>query len=123
MFECIDPNIMPLLGWRTNAESTCLVYALTPGGSLKDCLMCCENSVPLASKERILVLSDVLRGLAYLNAEVSVIHCDVKSAMCSSTTAEFVESATSAKLDQSVTSAVLLPQIFRCRLRWEQPST
>ncbi len=34
---------------------------------------------PLTSNERILVLSDVLRGLAYLHAEVRVINRDVKS--------------------------------------------
>ncbi len=36
--------------------------------------------VPLTSNERILVLSDVARGLAYLHSEVRVIHRDVKSA-------------------------------------------
>jgi interleukin-1 receptor-associated kinase 4 len=36
--------------------------------------------VPLTANERILVLSDVARGLAYLHSEVRVIHRDVKSA-------------------------------------------
>jgi hypothetical protein len=36
--------------------------------------------VPLTSNERILVLSDVAWGLAYLHSEVRVIHRDVKSA-------------------------------------------
>ncbi len=92
----LSHNIVPLLGWSNDGEAPCLVYALAAGGSLQDRLMCCENGVPLTSKERILVLSDVLRGLAYLHAEVRVIHRDVKSAMCSSTTAALVASATSA---------------------------
>jgi serine/threonine protein kinase len=36
--------------------------------------------VPLTANERILVLSDVARGLAYLHSQVRVIHRDVKSA-------------------------------------------
>jgi serine/threonine protein kinase len=36
--------------------------------------------VPLTANERIVVLSDVARGLAYLHSEVRVIHRDVKSA-------------------------------------------
>ena len=36
--------------------------------------------VPLTANERVLVLSDVARGLAYLHSEVRVIHRDVKSA-------------------------------------------
>jgi len=71
---------VPLLGWSNDGEAPCLVYALAAGGSLQDRLMCRENGAPLTSKERILVLSDVLRGLAYLHAEVRVIHRDVKSA-------------------------------------------
>jgi hypothetical protein len=72
-------NIVQLLGWSNDGEAPCLVYALVAGGSLQDRLMCCENGVPITAKERILVLSDVLRGLAYLHAEVRVIHRDVKS--------------------------------------------
>ncbi len=36
--------------------------------------------MPLTANERILVLSDVARGLVYLHSEVCVIHRDVKSA-------------------------------------------
>ncbi len=45
--------------------------------------LACRGSgalVPLTTNERILVLSDVARGLAYLHSEVRVIHFDVKSA-------------------------------------------
>jgi interleukin-1 receptor-associated kinase 4 len=52
------------------------------GGTLQDRLACRGSSalVPLTANERILVLSDVARGLAYLHSEVRVIHRDVKSA-------------------------------------------
>ena len=74
------PNIVPLLGWSDDGEAPCLVYALATGGSLQDRLACAEDAVPLTAKERIIVLSDVLRGLAYLHSQVRVIHLDVKSA-------------------------------------------
>jgi len=73
-------NIVPLLGWSEEGAAPCLVYALMEGGSLQDRLACGDKTVPLASTERITVLSDVARGLAYLHAEVKVIHRDVKSA-------------------------------------------
>jgi interleukin-1 receptor-associated kinase 4 len=51
-------------------------------GSLQDRLACRGSGalVPLTANERILVLSDVARGLVYLHSEVCVIHRDVKSA-------------------------------------------
>ena len=74
------PNVVPLLGWSNDGEAPCLVYALAAGGSLQDRLACSENTVPLTAKARILVLSDVLRGLAFLHVEAGVMHRDVKSA-------------------------------------------
>jgi serine/threonine protein kinase len=75
-------NIVPLLGSSKDGMAPCLVYALMEGGSLQDRLACRGSgaSVPLTANERILVLSDVGRGLAYLHSEVRVIHRDVKSA-------------------------------------------
>jgi serine/threonine protein kinase len=78
--QVYHPNIIPLLGWSNDGEAPCLVYALAAGGSLQDRLACSENAVPLTAKERVLVLSDVLRGLAYLHSQVRIIHRDVKSA-------------------------------------------
>ena len=74
------PNIVPLLGWSKDGVAPCLVYAYMEGGSLQDRLACNHGAVPLSAKERIMVLSDVARGLAYLNSEISppIIHCDVK---------------------------------------------
>ena len=78
--QVCHPNMIPLLGWSDDGEAPCLVYALAAGGSLQDRLACRENAVPLTARERILVLSDVARGLAYLHAQVRVVHRDVKSA-------------------------------------------
>ena len=76
-------NIVPLLGWIKDGMAFCLVYALMEGGSLQDRLACRGSGVavvPLTANERVLVLSDVARGLAYLHSLVRVIHRDVKSA-------------------------------------------
>jgi interleukin-1 receptor-associated kinase 4 len=74
-------NIVPLLGWSKDGMAPCLVYALMEGGSLQDRLACRgSGAVPLTANERILVLSDVSRGLAYLHSEQRLIHRDVKSA-------------------------------------------
>ena len=76
------PNIVQLLGSSADGAALCLVYALMEGGSLQDRLACggVGDRVALTANERILVLSDVARGLAYLHSEVCVIHRDVKSA-------------------------------------------
>jgi len=69
------------MGWSEDGMAPCLVYAFMEGGSLQDRLACRgSDAVPLTANERILVLSDVARGLAYLHSEVRVIHRDVKSA-------------------------------------------
>jgi serine/threonine protein kinase len=75
-------NIVPLLGSIKDGMAPCLVYALMEGGSLQGRLACRGSGalVPLTANERILVLSDVARGLAYLHSVVRVIHRDVKSA-------------------------------------------
>jgi serine/threonine protein kinase len=75
-------NIVPLLGSSKDGMAPCLVYALMEGGSLQDRLACRGSGalLPLTANERILVLSDVARGLAYLHSQVRVIHRDVKSA-------------------------------------------
>jgi len=49
------------------------------GCSLQDRLACIQTGqVPLTANERILVLSEVARGLAFLHSEAKVIHRDVK---------------------------------------------
>ena len=75
------PNVVPLLGWSVDGPSPCLVYALMEGGALEDRLARREASRPtLTSHERLVILSDVARGLAYLHAQLKITHRDVKSA-------------------------------------------
>jgi len=75
------PNIVQLLGSSMDGYAPCLVYALMEGGSLQDRLECSRvGDLALTANERILVLSDVARGLAFLHSEVKIIHRDVKSA-------------------------------------------
>ncbi len=79
--QVVHVNIVPLLGWSRDGMSPCLVYAFMDGGSLQDRLACRgSGAVPLTANERILLLCDVARGLAYLHSEVRVIHRDVKIA-------------------------------------------
>ncbi len=75
-------NIVQLMGWIKDGMAPCLVYAFMEGGNLQDRLAYTGIGawVPLMANERMLVLSDVARGLAYLHSEVRVIHRDVKSA-------------------------------------------
>jgi serine/threonine protein kinase len=100
-------NIVPLLGWSKDGLVPCLVYALMEGGSLQDRLACRgSDAVPLTAKERILVLSDFARGLAYLHSEVRVIHRDVKSAnvLLDEGCTAVAASATLASLNPSTTT-------------------
>ena len=80
VLSCVQHvNIVPLLGWSEEA-TPCVVYALMEGGSLEDRLACKGGGrAPLTASERMIVLSDVARGLAFLHTEVRVIHRDVKS--------------------------------------------
>ena len=75
------PNVVPLLGWSADGVAPCLVYAFCEGGALEDRLAHRIADHPsLTARERILILSDVARGLAYLHQMLDLIHRDVKSA-------------------------------------------
>jgi hypothetical protein len=76
-------------------------------GSLQDRLACrCSGAlVPLTANERILVLSDVARGLAYLHSEMCVIHRDVKSANVLLGEAAVAVLVTLASLNPSMTTS------------------
>jgi serine/threonine protein kinase len=59
-------NIVQLMGWIKDGMTPCLVYAFMEGGNLQDRLTYTGSGawVPLTVNERMLVLSDVARGLA-----------------------------------------------------------
>ena len=63
-------NIVPMLRWSKDGMAPCLVSALMRDGSLQDRLTCRGNGdVSLTVNDRILVLSDVSRGLTCLHSE------------------------------------------------------
>ena len=66
--EVSHPNIVPLLGLAVDGPQPCLVYAHMEGGALDDRLKRANGRRALTANERILVLSDIARGLAYLHA-------------------------------------------------------
>jgi serine/threonine protein kinase len=55
------------------------MYKTVSSDSLHTGIFCASTDAALTAKQRILVLSDVARGLAYLHKVVHVIHRDVKS--------------------------------------------
>lgn len=73
-------NIVPLLGWCIDGPAPCLVYALMVEGALEERLACRNDRKPLGARYRILIISDVARGLAHLHDHFRVVHRDVKTA-------------------------------------------
>ena len=71
-------NIVPLLGCSEQGTLS-VVYAFMEGGSLEERLACAGGRAPLTARERMMVLADVARGLAFLHTEARVIHRDIKS--------------------------------------------
>ena len=52
------------MGWSKDGMAPCLVYSCMEGDNFQDRLVQ-SRPVPLTDNERILVLSDVARGLTY----------------------------------------------------------
>ena len=127
--EVHHPNIVPLLGWSNDGDAPCLVYALMVGGSLEDRLACEGGAAPLSSNERICVLSDVARGLAYLHSVVQIIHLDVKSANvlidhgCVGRIGDHQRPKTSVLPDLPKASTVSRLRVFRPGRQWALAST
>lgn len=74
------PNIIPLLGISTDGPSVCLVYGFMDKGTLFTKLKEGREGVGgLAATQRLVILSDVGRAIAYLE-DNKVVHRDIKSA-------------------------------------------
>ena len=63
-----------------DAERICLVMELANGGSLRELLSERPEVVVGVSSVQMTLAHDVASGLAYLHAELSMLHHDIKSA-------------------------------------------
>ncbi|XP_024137045.1 interleukin-1 receptor-associated kinase 4 isoform X1 [Oryzias melastigma] len=72
-------NLVDMVGFSSDEQHLCIVYALMANGSLLDRLACLDGSPPLSWKQRCSVAEGAARGLEYLHSNHHV-HRDVKSA-------------------------------------------
>uniref|UniRef100_A0A3Q2XIN6 Interleukin-1 receptor-associated kinase 4 n=1 Tax=Hippocampus comes TaxID=109280 RepID=A0A3Q2XIN6_HIPCM len=72
-------NLVDMVGYSSDGQYPCLVYAFMANGSLLDRLACFESSPPLSWRQRCLIADGTARGLEYLHSNHHV-HRDVKSA-------------------------------------------
>ena len=78
------PNIVALLGHCIDSDTAsrpCLVYEFMPGASLRERLQAQTRMPPLPPAARLVIASDVARGLTFLHtvAKPPIIHQDIKS--------------------------------------------
>ena len=74
-------NVVPLLGASSDGPAVCLLYEFCDGGSVEQRLARALPAwpQPLSPSQRIIILSDVCRGLAHLH-NLNVVHRDIKPA-------------------------------------------
>ncbi|XP_055047609.2 interleukin-1 receptor-associated kinase 4 [Misgurnus anguillicaudatus] len=71
-------NLVEMVGYSSEGQNLCLVYAYMPNGSLLDRLACLDGSSSLSWQTRCSVAIGTARGLEYLHCN-NHIHRDVKS--------------------------------------------
>ncbi|KAK2834777.1 hypothetical protein Q7C36_015478 [Tachysurus vachellii] len=71
-------NLVNMVGYSSDGQYPCLVYAYMTNGSLLDRLACLEESSPLSWQVRSVIALGTARGLEYLHQH-NHIHRDVKS--------------------------------------------
>ncbi|XP_017554874.2 interleukin-1 receptor-associated kinase 4 isoform X1 [Pygocentrus nattereri] len=71
-------NLVNMVGYSSDGQHPCLVYAYMPNGSLLDRLACLAGSTPLSWRVRCAIALGTARGLEYLHQH-NHIHRDVKS--------------------------------------------
>lgn len=79
MAKCQHENLVELLGFSSDSDNLCLVYAYMPNGSLLDRLSCLDGTPPLSWHMRCKIAQGAANGISYLH-ENHHIHRDIKSA-------------------------------------------
>jgi serine/threonine protein kinase len=74
-------NVVPLLGASSDGAALCLVYMFCDGGSVEQRLARTLTAwpLPLSAVQRMIIASDVCRGLAFLHG-LGIVHRDIKPA-------------------------------------------
>ena len=74
-------NVVPLLGASSDGTALCLVYMYCDGGSVEQRLARTLTAwpLPLSAVQRVIIASDVCRGLAFLHG-LGIVHRDIKPA-------------------------------------------
>lgn len=79
MAKCQHENLVELLGFSSDSDNLCLVYAYMPNGSLLDRLSCLDGTPPLSWHTRCKIAQGAANGISFLH-ENNHIHRDIKSA-------------------------------------------
>lgn len=79
MAKCQHENLVELLGFSSDSDNLCLVYAYMPNGSLLDRLSCLDGTPPLSWRMRCKIAQGAANGICFLH-ENHHIHRDIKSA-------------------------------------------
>ncbi|XP_051015337.1 interleukin-1 receptor-associated kinase 4 [Acomys russatus] len=125
MAKCQHENLVELLGFSSDSDDLCLVYAYMPNGSLLDRLSCLDGTPPLSWHRRCTIAQGAANGIRFLH-ENHHIHRDIKSANIlldkdfTAKISDFGLARASAKLAQTVmtsrivgTTAYMAPEALR----------
>ncbi|XP_052604713.1 interleukin-1 receptor-associated kinase 4 isoform X2 [Peromyscus californicus insignis] len=125
MAKCQHENLVELLGFSSDSDDLCLVYAYMPNGSLLDRLSCLDGTPPLSWHMRCKIAQGAADGISFLH-ENHHIHRDIKSANIlldkdfTAKISDFGLARASAKFTQTVmtsrivgTTAYMAPEALR----------
>uniref|UniRef100_A0A8C2LL15 Interleukin-1 receptor-associated kinase 4 n=1 Tax=Cricetulus griseus TaxID=10029 RepID=A0A8C2LL15_CRIGR len=125
MAKCQHENLVELLGFSSDSDDLCLIYAYMPNGSLLDRLSCLDGTPPLSWHMRCKIAQGAANGISFLH-ENHHIHRDIKSANIlldkdfTAKISDFGLARASAKFTQTVmtsrivgTTAYMAPEALR----------